>query len=397
MARSPLVEVPWFAPAFRHAFEHERSFTVGLEEEAILLDPESLRPANRIEHVLGRIGGDRRFAREFRQAQLEIITPVAQTVDGACIELAAARTAVTLHAGNDIRLATVGTHPFSTDPVAVTNRERYRRLANECPWATRHGLPSGLHVHVAVDGAERALTIFNAVRSYLPEIAALAANSPFLEGGDTGLASCRLRLNDDFQRSGIPPAFASVTAVEEFLAWGARSNLFLDGSYLWWDLRLHHVHGTLEFRIADAQTRIADVAAIAAVCQCLTALLAARYDAGEPLPVHESHRIMENRWRAVRYGIRGQLADLDSGRAVSTREVIGLLLVELEPFAEELGCTTGLLQAWRLLRTNGAERQREYAARAGLVELTRSLADETESSAAAAASAEAVPAIGIPA
>jgi len=182
-------------------------------------------------------------------------------------------------------------------------------------------------------------------RSFLPELAALAANSPFLGGRDTGLASTRLKLNEAFPRAGIPPAFRSWNDYADFVSWGTTSRLFPDQSHLWWDLRPHPLHGTLEFRVADAQTRIEEAGAVAAVSQALVANLSARYDAGEKLPVHDTHRIAENRWRAVRDGLGGRLVDLDTGVAVPTRRRLEEILASLEPVAEALGSRNRLLAA----------------------------------------------------
>ncbi len=227
-------------------------------------------------------------------------------------------------------------------------------------------------------GPARALAVYNSARSFLPEIAALAANSPFLGGRDSGLASARLKLNEAFPRAGVPPAFANWNDYGDFVSWGTSGGLFPDQSYFWWDLRLHPQHGTLEFRAADAQTRIEEAGAVAAVCQALVAALTARYDAGEDLPVHDAHRIGENRWRALRDGLDGELVDLETGVPVSTRERVGSLLALVEPFAEALGSRNELLAAWTLLAENGAGRQRRIAAEFGLDEVVRRLADDTE-------------------
>src|SRR5581483_8567090 len=194
---------------------------------------------------------------------------------------------------------------------------------------------------------------------------------------DTGLASARLKLNEAFPRSGIPPQLESWSRLAEFVSWGAAGGLFPDPSQLWWDLRLHPAHGTLEFRIADTQTRLVDAAAVAAVCQALVAWLAERYDAGRPLPVHDTLRIAENRWRALRHGVHGKLVDVDDGTPVATFDAISRLLASLEPSAERLGCRDELLRAWTLLGRNEADEQRRIAAACGLDSLARRLTDRT--------------------
>jgi glutamate---cysteine ligase / carboxylate-amine ligase len=371
------------AEGCRLAFSDRRSLTVGLEEELILLEPTSLDPVDEIEEALLRLEDDR-FTCELRSAQLEVVTQPCVTVSDACREVSVARSFAVDRMAGLARIAAAGVHPTSTLPIEITDRERYHRIADESPWSVREGLPSGLHVHVAVPGPTRALAVYNAARSFLPELAALGANSPFLGAADTGLASTRLKLNETFPRSGIPPAFRTWNDYGDFVAWGMSTGYFPDPSYLWWDLRPHPVHGTLEFRIADAQTRVEEVGALAAVCQALVAWLVSRFDSGEELPVHDTEMITENRRRGVCDGLGGALADLDLGIPLATRTRLGNLLGILEPFAEALGARNELLAAWTLLAENGAERQRRVAYTHGLDEVVRRLADETESAGAGA-------------
>jgi carboxylate-amine ligase len=363
--------------ACRRAFSNSGSFTVGLEEELILLDPATLLPTNEVEAALVRLV-DERFTCELRSAQLEVRTRPAVTVAAACRELREARMLAVDRLRGLAAVLAAGVHPTSTLPIEVTHRDRYLGIAADYPWAVREGLPCGLHVHVAIGGPARALAVYNAARSSLPEIAALAANSPFLGGRDTGLASSRLKLNEAFPRAGIPPAFRSWAEYADFVSWGTSGGLFPDQSYLWWDLRLHPVYGTLEFRIADAQTRMGEAGAVAAVCQALVASLAARYDACGDLPVHATHRINENRFRAVRDGLDATFADLDTGIPVPARVRVSALLASLEPFAERFAARNELLAAWTLLAENGAERQRRIVADQGIDLVNQRLAEETE-------------------
>ena len=371
--------------AVQRRFDHAPALTVGVEEEVILLDPETFLPADAVEDVLAWLDGDPRFKPELRCAQLELVTPPASTVADVARELAAARRILAERLRDRIRFAALGTHPSSTTMSAVTPTRRFREIGEELRWLARAALPSGLHVHVAVNGAERALAVYNAFRSYLPEIAALAANSPFYEGRDTGMASTRLKLREDHPRSGIPPAFDSWNAYTDFVAWGARGAVIRDPSYHWWDLRLNVSYGTVEIRVADTQTRVDDAAAIAALCQSLAASLADRYDAGDRLHVHDTHRIAENRWRAVRDGVVGELVDLDTGAPFATRERLRDLVGELEPYAVSLGCERELGHALGLVTANGAVRQRAIAAAVGVDRLAGWLSDETELSTASPA------------
>jgi glutamate---cysteine ligase / carboxylate-amine ligase len=359
-------------------FSSEPSLTVGLEEELILVDADSLLPVDAVDWVLAEVGRDARFKPEFRASQIELCTPVCLTCGDACRELTSARAHLLERIAGKLRLLAVGTHPLSAVASAVTDRDRFRGIAAGAAWATRRGQPSGLHVHVGLGDPREALAVYNAVRSYLPELAALAANSPFFEGHPSGLASTRLKLSEDLPRSGIPPAFASWEDLAEFVVWAARGRLFPDLSYLWWDLRPRPDYGTLELRIADVQTTPADAAAVAAVWQTLVAALADRFKRGEPLPVHKTYRLNENRWRALRDGLDGELVDPATGRAEPTRDRIGRLLYELAPYADELGCADQLAHAWSLRSENGANRQRKVAAERGPRGLLEWLADESE-------------------
>jgi carboxylate-amine ligase len=358
-------------------FSQGLSPTVGLEEELVLVDPESLEPAAEAERLLAALDGDPRFTVELRTAQLELVMPVCLTVADLCRELGSSRMRLLQAAGGTVRALGVGTHPTATRPTGVTDRPRYRQIAREHEWAVRRGMPCGLHVHVGIGVPDEALAIYNGARSYLPEIAALASNSPYFEGADSGLASSRLKLTEDFPRSGIPPRLGSWRELAEFVAWGSGAGLFPDLTFLWWDLRPRPEYGTLEFRVADTQTGIAGTAAVAAICQSLVVALGARHRAGEELPAPRSHVLDENRWLAVRDGVEGILVDPATGTAEPTRDRIGHLLLELEPYARELGCEDELAQAWPLLTRNGARRQREVAADRGVRGLLEWLPDET--------------------
>ena len=365
----------------RAAFEHAIPFTLGVEEELMLVEPVTLDLAPAIGEVLASVEGDERFTSELRSSQIELVTRVCTTASDACRELASARRTLIERIGGRYGLLGSGTHPFSTNFGDVTDGDRYRRIADEYVWAATRSLMSGLHVHVAVSGADRALAVHNALRSYLPEIAALGANSPFFEGRDTGMRSMRPKLNAFFPRSGVPPAFASWDELVAFVDWGRSGGLFPDASHFWWDLRLHPALGTIELRVADTQTRVEDSSALIALTHALVVLLARQFDAGEPPPVHEEYRIAENAWRAHRYGIRGSLVDLETGEAVPTRERIEALLEQLEPVAAELGSAEQLDGARVLLAGNGAERQRYVYERDGMDGVVRWLVEQTHESA----------------
>ena len=362
-------------------FDGRSGSTIGLEEELMLLDPETMEVSPSAELVFDLVAGDDRFAPELRQGQIEIRTPVCGNAVAAALCLADTILSLRDRLAGRLVVASSGTHPFSSAWGDITRGQRYRKLAAEFPHAAHGHLPSGLHVHVAVAGADRALAVYNAARSFLPELTALAANSPFLDGVDTGLASARSQLTLAFHRSGVPPAFASWEAYVEFVEWGRQGGVFPDASHLWWDLRPHPQFGTLELRCPDSQTRVEDAAAVAALFQCLLVWLAGRYDEHDELAVHDTSRIAENVWRASRYGTRGYMVDPVTGEQEETRSRIGRLLEALEPTASRYGTSWALLTASTLLADNGADRQRYVAAEHGLDGLARWLADETVSSA----------------
>lgn len=365
----------------RAAFEHTTGFTIGVEEELMLVDPESYDLLPVIDEALAAVEGDCRFQRELRAAQLEIVTPVCSTAADACRELAHARRHLVGRLGGRIRLLAAGTHPFSRRHGEITEADRYRQIADEYAWAVLRSLVCGLHIHVAVPGADRALAVYNALRSYLPEIAALSANSAYAEGEDTHMASVRPKFNEIYPRSGIPPVFPTWEELVEYVEWGRRGGLFPDASHLWWEMRPHPLHGTIEIRVADTQTRVDDATAVVALIQALVVKLAEEFDRRGALTIHPTHRITENAWRAHRHGVRGWIVDLDTGERVATRERIAGLIDELEPYAERFDGGQQLRDARALLAGTGADRQRYVHAREGLPGLTRWLVEETEASA----------------
>jgi carboxylate-amine ligase len=364
----------------RHAFDTSAlSLTVGAEEELMLVDADG-RLAAGIDAVLERVQSDPRFHAEFRASQVELVTRPFLSAGDIGRELATARIELAEAVGPGARVLACGTHPTATSLGPITDGERYRAVAADNPWAARHMLTCGLHVHVAVSDADRALAVYNALRSYLPEFAALAANSPFHRSADTGLASARLQLSRGLARSGVPPSFPDWDAYAAFVAWGDAGGVLPDPSYHWWDLRLHPRHGTLELRACDAQTDVADSVALVALAQTLVAWLAARHDDGERLPVHDAHRISESLWLAGRDGPRA-LPDLDSGRLVPVVDRVGTLLDELAPVAAELGTSDELARVATLAGTGHADLQRALVRRRGLRALVDTLAARTSGSA----------------
>ncbi|MCW2993883.1 MAG: YbdK family carboxylate-amine ligase, partial [Conexibacter sp.] len=319
------------------AFAEDRGLSIGLEEELMLLDPETLDLAPCAPAVLARLAGDARFKAELPAAQLEIVGRPAQTVPEAAAELRRARRDLARGAEGLARPAGAGVHPFASGIGVVSPGERYERIVGEFGGVVRRQLVFGLHVHVALSGPDRVLAVYNALREHLPALAALAGGSPFYEGRDTGLASVRPKLSELLPRQGIPPVLEDWGAFARALAWGRPAGAFADARW-WWEARPHPVHGTLEVRVPDTQATVADTAAVAAVVHALVSTLAERHDARElPAPA-ETWQIAENRWSACRHGVTGTWTDARTGAVTPMADHLHALLDDLGPAARRLGC-----------------------------------------------------------
>jgi carboxylate-amine ligase len=362
------------AAALRSAFDAPAPLTIGIEEELMLLHPETLDLLPRAAEVV-ESAADERVKLEMPAAQLELRLPPAHSVPEAMAALAAARRDLAAAAEPVGRLAAAGVHPFA-DPVGELNPgPRYALTKGEYGEIARRQLVCALQVHVAVGGADRSLAVYNALRPWLPLIAALAANAPFYDGRDTGLASVRPTIGGLLPRQGIPPAIASWESFADALAWGAASGAVPEPRRWWWELRPHPAFGTLEVRVPDAQATVEDAAAVAALVHALVGRLAERFDAGEPLPTADTWRLEENRWSAARRGMDAELADLQTGARTPARECLAALVAELGPVAARLGCAADLADVERLAAANGAERQREAALDGGVRAVAAWLAD----------------------
>jgi carboxylate-amine ligase len=351
------------ATALRAAYDAPAPMTVGVEEELMLLDRETLDLVPRAPEVVGALTGDARFKLELPASQLEIVLPPLEGAADVARALRDGRRALLEAAGPAIRPAALALHPFAAEEGPLNVGERYRVIEAEYGPVARRQLLCALQVHVAVRGADRALAVHDAVRSYLPDVAALAAAAPFHGGRDTGHASWRPQVADLLPRHGIPPALRTWEAYAEALA-----PLTEPGQW-WWDVRPHPVHATLEVRVPDAQASIADAEAVVAVVHALLVWLARRHAAGEALPVEATEPIAARRAVAGRDG----LAD------PATRDRVAALLEALEPVAAEIGGARGLARARTILAGGGlAAHHRALARHAGIRGLTMALADAYE-------------------
>jgi carboxylate-amine ligase len=361
------------AAAWRAAFEPPAPLTIGIEDEVMIVDGETLDLVPRAAQIVD-AAHDPRIRLELPAAQLELVTGPAATVAQATAELAVLRAQATeLARARGLRLAAAGAHPFAAPDGVLNERPRDRHIAAEYGPIARRQLVFGLHVHLRVRGADRALAVFDALREHLPTVAALAANAPLFDGGDSGLSSVRPTLSGLLPRQGIPPALHTWDAVADDFAWGRASGRVPEFASWWWEARLHPTFGTIEVRVPDAQTTVGETAAVAAVLHALAAWLAARHDGGDLPPPAATWRIAENRWSAARHGLDAVLCDLRSGRRDAARDVLGVLFDALAPHARELGADLG--GAHVLAEVNGALRLREAAAGAGITDATRWLCD----------------------
>ena len=342
----------------------------------MLLDPATFDLSPCARAALAGLGGDARFKPELPAAQIENVTVPRRTVAAAAADLLEARRDLADSLAGRARIGAAGVHPFAPAVGELNSGMRYAELGEEYAVIARRQLVFGLHVHVTVDGSDVAVQVHDALRSYLPDLTALTANAPFYEGRDSGMASIRSRIAAMLPRQGVPPALESWEAFERALRWGARAGTLPDARRWWWELRLHPTFGTVEVRVADTQTTVAETAAYAAVVHCLVTWLAERAQGGERLAVAPTWRIVENGFVAARDGLDGQLADLETGEREPLRERLERLFDELAPVGARLGCGAELEQARALAAgAGGAGRQRAAADHAGLDGLAEWLAD----------------------
>src|SRR2546423_2005981 len=311
-----------FAPGgsvLDHAFGKSDPYTLGVEEEYMLLDGETFDLVQHIDTVLAAVAGHELepvINPELMQSVLEIATPVCHTTGEIADQLRRIRGYVIGVARDQgMRVGSAGTHPFSLfERQRITAKDRYRALVDQMQYLARRELIFGLHVHVAVDDAEKAIKVLNGLIGHLAELVALSASSPFWRGEATGLRSSRHMVFAAFPRSGPPPRFQDYADYAEVVGHLDRTGCIADYTHIWWDIRLHPRLGTIEIRICDAVTQLEDVIAITALCQALVKHYSERYDAREEIP--SFHRILttENKWLAARYGLEAPVMDLVTGR-----------------------------------------------------------------------------------
>lgn len=333
----------------RGVFDATDRLTVGIEEEVILVDSRSGCPAPVAEEVV--VGAhDPAIKSELPSCQVELVTRPHRTVEGAIRELTEARLMLAAACGSSVEPIAAAVHPW-TPSVPLNRSERHRRIEREFGEVARRQLVGSLQVHVAVGSADATLAVHDALRGRLPDIAALAASAPFHEGRDVGLASVRPLICGQLPRQGVPPAIGSWSRFAAEMSWGGFDGPAADPRMWWWELRPHLLHGTLEVRVPDVQASLGAAEAVVRTVHALVGHLLERHEAGQVLDVPETWRIEENRWRALRDGVHGELLDLVTGEPVLTRRRLAQLLDTIEPHAGD----GGLDGARALLSGNGAD------------------------------------------
>ena len=337
-------------------------FTLGIEEEFQIIDPETRELRSHIQQILadGKIILKEHVKPEMHQSVVELGTEI-------CGDARVARQQVTnlrselakLAARNGLKIASAGTHPFShwMDQL-ITMDERYATIVKDMQQIARANLIFGLHVHVGIPDREEAIDIMNQARYFLPHIYALSVNSPFWLGQNTGLKAYRQMIFERFPRTGIPDAFESLSEYEDYLKLLVSTNCIDNAKKIWWDVRLHPFFDTIEFRICDAQSRVDDTIALAALMQAIVLKLQKLRWQNVTFRSYPRRLIDENRWRASRYGLDGKLIDFGRKREVDERELIHEMLEFIGAEVDELGNHAEIAHIERIMREGtGADRQ----------------------------------------
>ena len=344
----------------RAAFDASTDFTVGLEEEFAILDPSSLEMVPRFERL--RDAAARTDPRLNESISGELIASEIEIRSGRGEDLAGARAAqrdmrrrlFALAAAEGVELGSTGTHPFSDyRDQTIIDTEHYRRVADGLQYVAWRNNTFALHVHVGIRGADRAVAVCDRLRPLLPVLLAISADSPFLDGADSGLHSARTQtFTKSFPRCGVPDRFGDWTAFAEYVKWLFRTRSIVEYTQVWWSIRPHLSFGTVEVRICDAQSTAAESDGLAALIVACVAQAARDHDDGVPTADLPNRMIEENMWRALRYGLDGDLLALPLGEPYPAAGAVERLLAWTAPMRAELGIEVALPAL------NGAQRQR---------------------------------------
>ncbi|HYX87882.1 MAG TPA: YbdK family carboxylate-amine ligase [Gaiellaceae bacterium] len=343
----------------REQYESARDFTVAIEEEFAILDPATLALTNRFEELQAAARGtplEDHLVGELIASEVEIRTGRCDDFEEAASRLGERRTQLFELADTlGVALAAIGTHPWSPwQEQRIIDTPHYRRNDELLRYVVWRNNSFGLHVHVAINGPDRAIAVCNGLRNFLPELLALSASSPFVEACYTHLHSARTQIfTRMFPRCGVPDAYDGWDGFERYVRFLYDTRSIDEHTQMWWSVRPHLAFPTAEIRICDAQPDLGGARSLAALCFALTARIARAVDEGEPLPSHPHRLIEENLWRAIRYGLSGELIDLESGEVRPARAHLERFVEWVQPMAEELGAA----QYLAIPAANAAERQ----------------------------------------
>ncbi len=361
------------------------SFTIGIEEEYQTVDPQTrdLRSHIKTEMLAsGKRRLEERVKAEMHQSVVEVGTRVCRTIDEAREDLYdLRRQMIHIAQENDLVLVAGATHPFADWRAQdIYPDERYERVVEDLQMVARANLIFGLHVHVGIEDREAAIRLMNSMRYFLPHILALSTNSPFWRGNKTGLKSYRAKVFDKFPRTNIPDWFGSWGEFESFCNLLIKTNCMDNAKKLWWDIRPHPFFNTVEVRICDIPLRAEETIAIAALIQATAATLWKLHNRNQDYRQYSRALLMENKWRAVRYGLDGKLIDFGKEEEVDERELILEYLAFVEEAAEELGGREALQYIHTILaQGSGADRQlRVYEETNDLAAVVDYMAEETK-------------------
>ena len=366
----------------RERFEESTDFTIGLEEEYQLLDPETFALTNRFEDVIGAAEPPflERLAGELIASEIEYRTTKHDTFATAARDLVEGRLA-TIALAERLGVATgiTGVHPFSTWPdQRIIDTPHYRIVEGGLGYVAWTNNTWSIHVHCGVRGADRAVAVSSAMRSVLPELLALSANSAVFWGRATRLHSTRTQVfAKNFPRCGVPDAFRDWADYADFVTLLEQTGSIVESTQIWWSVRPHHSYGTLEVRICDGQTEMGEALGVAALALACIAAFCRDYDNGVPLPAHPGRLIEENMWRAIRHGLDGRMIDFARRAERPTPRAVEDLLTWSESVHDELGLAPFLASIpGTLANGNGAQRQIRRLAELGDVRLLHAEAVE---------------------
>ena len=350
----------------REQFEDARDFTVAVEEEFAILDPRTLEMVGRFEELFAAAQGtelEGNLVGELISSEVEIRTGRCESFGGGAATMAERRgdtyvaPAIAIRTMAERRrqlvelagrlgasLGSTGTHPWSPwQEQSIIDTPHYRRVVEGLRYVAWRNNTFGIHVHVGIHGADRAIAVCDALRSYLPELLALSASSPFSEGRYTHLHSTRTQIfTRMFPRCGIPDAYGAWEEYDRYVRLLYDTESIVEHTQIWWSVRPHLAFPTVELRICDGQPELGAAQALAAFVYSRVARVARALDEGERLRLHPNRLIEENLWRAIRYGLEGEMIDLDTGRVRPTRERLAELAEWVQPVAEELGAASFL-------------------------------------------------------